>query len=183
MKRLLATGAIAAAITLTLGVCSAFANVDVDLEIENLTTGEVGSSVSAAAGDQVIVRLVVTNNGPSQKVDVNVVAGTINCTHEVSANKKFKSGKSRTKRVRRTIPRNRTGTFVAEVTATGADGSSDSEAVSLSFGAAKVGSAPSEGGMFQRIFTRMLATALLDGITSDPSQVLSSFGQVKNLYR
>lgn len=185
MRRLLTIGALTLALALALSSVTVQASVEVDVLIENLTTGESGSSVSAAAGDQVAAQLTVTNNGAAQKVAVTVVAGTINCTHTVSANKSLGAGKSFVKRVKRTVPQTMSGTFVVDASALGADGSSASASASLAFGVSKVASGEGSGSVYERLFTRMVVRALLDSATNDSNDTALSatFGRIKGLYR
>ena len=186
MKRMLATGVTAFAITIALGVCNAFATLDVVLQVENKTTGEIGMSVSAAAGDVVRLTLSITNNGPRQDVDVHVVGGIPGCIVEVTQTKNFPSGRMRTKKLQRRVPAGHSGTFFVDVNAVGrVDGSAGSASATVDLGPLKVASgepAPAPG-LLQRIFVRMIANGLLEGVTSDPGSAQQTFGGVKSLYR
>jgi hypothetical protein len=167
-----------------MGLGHAHADVDVEVLVENLTTGESGSSVSAASGEQVALQLTLTNSGADQKVDITVVAGTVECTHEVSVNRHFKAGQTFTKRVKGRIPASHRETLVVDASALAADGCSDSDSGSLDFGVGKVGNgSSSRGSVFQRMFTRMIARGLLETMSSDREPVASTFGEVKHLFQ
>lgn len=182
MKRLLAAGASALVFLLALG--DAHADVDVEVLVENLTTGESGSNVSAAAGHEVALQLRLTNMGANQQVHITVVAGALGCTHQVSVDRHLNTGQTFTKRVKGRIPQGRSGTLVVDAMALAADGCNDAASGSLDFGFAKPGSESSSGSsLFLRMFTRMIARALLETASDDDATVAATFGKVKHLYQ
>ncbi len=183
MKRLLVMGLAVLAATLTLGSSPALADIDVVLQVENRTTGQVGSDVSASAGDRVAITLLITNNGPRQMVDIEVVGGMVGCLVEVETERRFAAGQTRRKRMQGRVPEGHTGTFFVEVSAEGDDGCSGSDTATVQLGASKAANAEPSAGLMQRMFVRMMARGLLDGIANDNTPVPATFGELKGLFR
>jgi len=183
MKKLLTVGVVVFAAALALGSSPAAASIDVVLKVENKTTGEVGTNVSASAGDRVAILLLVTNNGERQDVEIEVVGGVEGCIIEVEAEKKFAAGQTRRKRMQGRVPEGHSGTFFVDVDAEGDDGSSGSATATVQLGPSKVENSAPSSGMLQRMFVRMMARGLLDGLMSDDTPAASTFGHVKGLFR
>ncbi len=183
MKKLLVMTTVAFGVAVTLGVSAAFASVDVVLEVTNRTTGEVGTDISAAPGDRVSIQLFVTNNGEKQEIEIEVIGGVPGCIVEVEDEKNFAAGQRRQRRVQGQVPDGQTGTFFVDVTATAEDGAEGTASATVQLGMAKVSGASQGPGMLRRIFVRMIANSLLEGLMADDGPALSTFGQVKHLFR
>ena len=185
MKRVLTSCVVALALAAVLGVSAASANVDVQLNIKNQSTDQQGNHISATTGQQVKFTLTVKNlSKKKQMATVMVVGGIPGCmVREVreillapkETKKEFLTG---------AVPPGKAGLLTVRAEAVLADGNTDSDSGSVTFGPAKLSAAG--GTIFQRIYVRMLVRGLLAALAGDDSgarSVTASISDVKSLYR
>jgi len=177
------SGALALAVSCVLGVSVASADLSMTLLIENKSTQEVGTNISAASGDQVKFSLEVRNLG-RQKVDatVTVVGGIPGCMIEETVVTNLASNQKRRQNVSGKVPLGHAGkVLTVEVRAVASDGSVATAQGSVNL-FAKTSTGSSDPSPFERTFLRMLTKGLLLSM-EDEGPAETTMSGLKALFR
>lgn len=189
------SSAVALAVVATLGVPQAWAQkgkekrkhnpLKIVLAAENLTTHKRGTSITASAGDEVVITLEVSNfTGTAQTAVVDVLGGIPGCMiHEV-VNEYFEAGQTKSASYSGIVPADQSGVLTVDVSVL-MPKTSDTGAVSadVAFNMVQKNQAPSSSRFFERAFAKMLVHALvtLDDGAAAPST--ANMSEMKSLYR
>jgi len=177
------SGALALVMACALGVSVASAQLSMTLLIENKTTQDVGTQISAGAGDLVKFSLEVRNLG-RKKVDaeVRVIGGIPGCMIDETVITCFASNQKRKQNVSGKVPLGHAGeTLTVEVRAVASDGSVATAQGSVNL-VSKATSGSSDPSAFERMFLRMLAKGLLLSM-DDQGPADTTMSGLKSLFR
>ena len=197
MRRMLMSSAVALALVAALGVPEASAQkgkekrkhfpIKMSLTAKNLTTNKSGSSITASAGDEVMITLEVSNySGEGQTAVVQIDGGVPGNTYSDTVYEYFDPAQTKSASVSGVVPANESGTLVVDVSVL-MPKTNDTATRNASVGFNLPGKdvAPADGGrFFERAFARMLVKALIaldDGVSNDTQSV--DMTEIKELYR
>jgi hypothetical protein len=183
MRKMAMSSVLALVMACTLGVGIASAELSMTLLIENKTTQDVGTDISAAPGDLVKFSLEVRNLS-RDKVDteVTVIGGIPGCMIEEMVVTNFASNQKRKENVVGKVPLGHAGqTLTVEVNAVASDGSVATAQGSVNL-VAKATSGSSDPSAFERTFLRMLAKGLLLSM-DDEGPAETTMSGLKAIYR
>ena len=193
MSRMLVSSAVALALVATLGVHEASAQkgkdkrnpvpLRVKLLAHNLTSGESGKNISAAAGDMVRIDLRIDNrSGEAQNAVVHVVGGIPGCMIDQTVTEFFELSQRKEASVEGVVPEGESGVLTVDVSVLLPKTSDTKSAdASVAFGGALKGTAPSSGGLLHRLLLQAVVRSL---VTLKPSpDVPLSISEFKELYR
>lgn len=185
MKPILLAGAVTLALGSALGPGVARAEIALDLLIENKTTRQSGTSITAAPGDMVKFTLTVRNLSSAKvTADVNVVAGIPGCMIDQTVSTKLSGNQKRKETVSGRVPAGHGGqTVTVDVSALASDGSAAAVNGSVGLTVAKMTSGSATVGPLQRFFLEMVVRGLVSALTGDGATASVTLTEIKALYR
>jgi hypothetical protein len=166
-----------------LGVGAASAAIDLQLQLENITTHQAGAQVTARPGD--IVRLTLTLSNLTRtktRADVTFVGSLPGVTVRATESTKLTGRQTKRHSEQMKVPAGFTGPLVAAVSARTADGSFDSASGGVVLTTPKTGGPSVAPSPFQRLFLETLARGIVHAFLADDG-ASTSFSAVKDLYR
>lgn len=184
MRKMALTGVLALVMACSIGASVASAELSMTLMIENKTTQEVGTQITAAPGDLVKFTLDLRNLS-KDKVDavVTVVGGIPGCMIEETVPTSLSGNQKRRQNVSGKVPLGHAGeTLTVEVHAEATDGSVTVVQGTVNLVAAKATSGSTDSSPFERTFLRLLAKGLLQSM-QDAGPADTTFSGLKALFR
>lgn len=185
MRKMILSSALALVIGCGIGVSVASAQLVMDLLIENKSTQDVGTQITAAPGDRVKFSLELRNlSGEKVAADVTVIGGIPGCMIEETVSTTLASNQKRRQNVSGRVPDGHAGQLLTvEVRALASDGGMAMAQGSVNLVASKTGSGASEPSPFARTFLRMLAKGLIQSMQNDDGPASTSLSGLKSLFR